>query len=63
MNSTATSQFESDYTREDLEPYYDKDVLDNQPRLGTVEPLYGDFINEIEIWARRALAGNGFGDF
>ena len=29
----------------------------------TRESLFGTFVDEIDIWARQALAANGFGDY
>ena len=63
MNNTAIKNPEVEISREDLKQYYDDDVVDREPCLDAGEPLYGDFINEIEVWARRALASSGFGDF
>ena len=33
--------------------------LNNQDR----DSLYENFVNEIDAWARQALASNGFGDY
>ena len=27
------------------------------------ESLFGTFVDEIDVWARQALAANGFGDY
>ena len=32
-----------------------------RPEFG--ESLFENFVEEIDVWARRALAANGFGDF
>ena len=63
MSNTAIEVADTGYSQEDLEQYYDEDIVAMQPIIDTIEPLYGDFISEIAVWARRALASNGFGDF
>ena len=63
MDNTAIKVPDTGFTREELEQFYDGEVVDMQLHIDQAEPLCGDFVSEIEIWARRAMASNGFGDF
>jgi hypothetical protein len=39
------------------------EVVNFSPEHHVRESLSENFINELEAWARHALAGNGFGDY
>ncbi len=39
------------------------EVIKLIPEHIEVEPLFTNFVDEIDAWARQALAANGFGDY
>jgi len=48
------------------DPVADPGVADVSTALDSTparESLFETFVDEIDIWARRALAANGFGDY
>ena len=61
MQNAVTSEY-LNYIQQDLEYYYDAEVIDLKPSPAG-EPIPLDFVNEIDAWARHALARNGFSDF
>ena len=42
---------------------YDRDIIDFDTDFRSRDSLSENFVNEIEAWARHALASNGFSDF
>ena len=42
---------------------YDRDIVEFDHEFRNRDSLSENFVNEIEAWARHALAANGFGDF
>ena len=41
----------------------ENEIISLEPEQYVRESLSENFINEIDAWARRALAANGFGDY
>ncbi len=39
------------------------EVIELMPYEDEVESLFCNFVDEIDAWARQALAANGFGDY
>ena len=39
------------------------EIVQLQPGQPQRESLFENFVDEIDAWARRALASNGFGDY
>lgn len=63
MQNTALQESFTDVAEEDLAAAYDSDVVEMHSAGYPGESLYYNFVNEIDAWARHALASNGFGDF
>ena len=42
---------------------YDRDIVEFDDDFRNRDSLSENFVNEIEAWARHALAANGFADF
>ena len=42
---------------------YDRDMVEFDDDFRNRDSLSENFVNEIEAWARQALAANGFADF
>ena len=63
MENTAQQLPQAPQQREDLEPRQDTDAVVAREPIEPAAPIQRDFVDEIEVWARRALASNGFGDF
>ncbi len=41
----------------------DCEVIEFRPERGELDSLNINFVDEIDAWARQALAANGFGDY
>jgi hypothetical protein len=39
------------------------EVIELRPNYGEHDSLFGNFVDEIDAWARQALAANGLGDY
>ena len=63
MQNTLTNEQVLDVI-EDLTTYDEEcEIVPLKPEQYVRESLSENFINEIEAWARHALAANGFGDY
>jgi len=55
--------FDENYPLEPETTRHDCEILDFEHRHQARDSLSENFVNEIEAWARHALATNGFADF
>jgi len=41
----------------------DCEIIELRPEQDEQDSLFGNFVDEIDAWARHTLAANGFGDY
>jgi hypothetical protein len=63
MQTAAIQEYCTGHAQEDFDYRDDCEIAELTTAGYTGESLFLDFVNEIDAWARQALATNGFDDF
>jgi hypothetical protein len=63
MQTAAIPESCADCAQEEFDHSHDCEIIELATAGYPGESLFFDFANEIDAWARQALAATGFGDF